>query len=143
MLLHFQLLDDAVNLEWDFGNQRGIGSSRQCGVHGDLPAISAHHFDEEETFSRVGRVADLVDRFGGGADGRRKADANVGAREVVVYRSRATDDRSIPVTGKLHAATERPVSADGDQVVDSMSTQDHGCGFQSFLRPESLTAAGV
>ena len=69
LLLLFQFVDDIVNLERDLGNQGGIGSGRQCSVHGDLAAISAHHLDEEQTLGRVGRVADLVDGFRGGANG--------------------------------------------------------------------------
>ena len=120
-----------------------VGAGGKRGVNCNLAAVPAHHLDQKQPLGRVGGVADLVDRFRGGADGTGEANADVGAREIVVDRPRTSDDPAFPEASELAASAECAVAADGYQVVDLMSLEHVGREPEAFLGPESLAAAGV
>ena len=129
-----QPFHDLIDLERQLGNQRRIGAGGQRGVNGDLPAVPAHHLDQEQALGGIGGVADLVDGFGGGPDGAGEADADVGARKVVVDGAGTADDAAFPVLAELDAAAERAVAADGDQVVDAVPAEVRRQRFSILLR---------
>ena len=96
-LLLPEAFDDLIDLERDLGNQCRIGPGRQRGVNGDLPAVPAHHLDQEQAFGCISGVADFVDGFRRGADGAREADADVSAGKIIVDRARTADHEAVPV----------------------------------------------
>ena len=61
-----------------------------------------------------------VDR---GLDGRGKPNRVVGSDKVIVDRSRATDNLTIPESGQGNGPLKRPITSNGNQAVDSVAPQ--------------------
>ena len=59
--------------------------------------MTPHNFDEEHHVVTTGGIAKLINRFHAGLSRRLETDRVIGTEQIVVNRSRQSDDLSFPV----------------------------------------------
>ena len=87
------LFDDlCVEIALVFGNQQRGRADGKTDVQRQMTGVAAHDLDYGAALVRLHRVAQLVDALDGGVGSGIKADAVVGAGNVVVDRAGNADD---------------------------------------------------
>jgi len=95
-----------------------LRTAGDTGHERDIAAVAAHRLHREGTLVRRGGGAQTVDRLERDVDRRVRADADVGAVEVVVDGGGDAHHRE-PLARERARAGLRPVAADHDQRVDA------------------------
>ena len=100
-----------------FRRDDDLGSAGNRSPDRQIAAPVAHHFHDGTTMMRAGGIAQFIHRFHDGIQRRVKADRKIGARNIVVDRSRQTDTVNAQFRQR-HRAAIRTVAADHDDRVD-------------------------
>src|SRR5690606_28308162 len=91
---------------------------------------------EEEPVMRVGGIPYPVNILQRGIQRRVIADGFVGAKEIIVDRSRAANDRDAMLVVKKRRTTKGAIAADGNQTVDPSVLQLLRRPLPTFRRAE-------
>ena len=110
------MLDDAVDVVGDLGDQDDVRVAGDAGVHRDPAGVAAHHLDDHDALVRLRGGVQAIDRLGRDGDRGVEAECRLGAAEIVVDRLRHADDRH-PLLEEARGDPERAVAADRDQRV--------------------------
>ena len=138
-------LPDAVNdvtvkIKRLFRHQNRRCTGGKPDIKCQMARVATHDLNDGASLMRLHRVAQAVDGLDSGIGGRVIADGIVGADNVVVNRSRNTDDRNA-LFCKLYQPAERAVAADGDNAVQPKQLAGRGGLFlPSSVRNSSLRA---
>ena len=135
-------LRELVDLRGDLRDDGGLGSGSDGSVEGEESGVASHHLDKEEAFVGGGGVADFVDAFHDGVQGRVVSDGCVGSVEVVVDCSGEADDRDGEFVAEDAGAGEGAVAADYDEGVDFMAFHHVVGALAAFGSLEFLATGG-
>ena len=80
--------------------------------------VTTHHFDEEDTFVGVGRVADLIHAVHNRVERRVVTNRIVCSVEIVVDCTRKTDTGEVIFFRQEHSTGQRAVTADYDKGIN-------------------------
>ena len=104
--------------------------------------MATHDLHNGAALMALHRVAKLIDALDCRVACGIEADRIIGASDVVIDRSRHTDDRNAHA-GELQRAAERTVAADGDNCVDAEELAHADSLLPSFRRQKFFTARGI
>ncbi len=109
--------DQVVQVEGRLRDEAAAG--RDVGrIQGGEPAVPAEDPEHADALMGAQRRPLAIDELLGTRDGRREADAVLGALDVVIHRLRDGDERHAMVGERLREA-QRVITTDGHQVVDA------------------------
>ena len=117
-------------------------AGRQTDIQRQMARIASHDLDDRAALVRLHGVAQAVDRLDRRIGRRIKADRVVRADNVIVDRRRDTDDGNA-LLGQLHEATERAVTADGDDTLEAKQLTGRSRFLLAFQRAELVAARGI
>src|ERR1700693_4288575 len=109
---------ELFDIEFVFGDDTTIGGASHGGKHGGKTGVAAEDFEDHETLVRTRRGAESVGHLNGARDAGAKADAVVGARDVVVHGLGNSNDANAFLV-QTDSVTEGVVTADGNHVFDA------------------------
>ena len=115
-LVGHEELGEPVDVEWDLRDDGPVDAGKVGGDEACLAAVPAEELDDRDALVAPGARAEVVDELDAAGDGRREADAVVGAVDVVVHRLRDRDDRHTLVV-EAERVRERVVPADRSNTV--------------------------
>jgi len=110
---------DVVHRYREFGNHDHVRTAGESAHRGDPAGQASHRLDDHDAVMRRRRRVEPVDRFTHDADRGVKADAVVGAEQVVVEGLGHADDGR-PVIGQPRRNSVRTVAANGDQRIEML-----------------------
>jgi len=113
-----QALGEIVDVEFVFGDDAAVRGSGHSGKHGGEASVAAENFEDQETFVRAGRGAQIVGELNGAGDAGAETDTVIGAGDVVVHGLGDGDDFETFLV-QPHAVAEGVIAADGNHVVDA------------------------
>ena len=117
-----------VKINGLFRHQNCSGACSQANIHGQISGIAAHNLHHRAALVRLHRVPQLVNAFDGGIGCRIKADAIIGAADVVVNGTRNSYHGNA-IFGERLCAAEGSVTANGNNTIQP----------QEFACTDSLT----
>lgn len=125
------------------GNQDGLRSASETGLHGDESGAMSHDFDQERAIMGTRGIANPVDRLNRGVDRCIESDRIVRSGDVVVDRARKADGWEPGLTLQCMRSGEGSVASDDDKAVDILAPKEVGRFLAYALLEERLTAIGL
>src|SRR5690606_6227639 len=95
-------------------------ASAHCTLHGNIATVPAHDFDEKYSVMGSSRIPDLIDCFQCGIECCVKTDGIVGAINIIVDGTRATNDGNAEFLTEDLRTSKGSVSTYGHQSLNAM-----------------------